>query len=273
MVIKIDYKFVVTFLLILILLFLFIDNKVQNKQKEITDLKNSILESEGFHKNEKLKLTEAISKLDAANSLLKDKIDNIKDIGSVEYIIETKYITKTVTESLDSVPKEYIYFDSNNIPVCKFEMKKSAPVFSTLPLDYTLSTIIEEDYNYSILNIKDYTGKNYEILMSKEKLESKVIEIKKDKKIINPKISLGLSFNYSDTVSLSPVLNLNLIELNPRTNVLSPSILLKEKALGLSLIDYNIGSKNTIISDSWLGFGLYSDLNKTYYSINISSRF
>lgn len=273
--IKLDSKIIITLIVFVVLMmalvFSFIDNNKKSSQLE--SLKNDYLESEGFYKNKELKLNEAISILDENNKTLKEKLNNVKNNSKIEYLIETKYITNTVVQTLDHIPESYIYYDSNNIPICKFEFKLEKPTFTSLNVDYTLSTIIEEGYSYSILNIKDYEGKTYEILMSKKQLESKVIKIKPKKKILNPKISLGMSINYSDELSLDPVLTLNLIELNPKLNIVSPSILLQSKAIGVSLIDYNLGSKDKLISDSWLGLGVYKNFNKTYYSINISSRF
>ena len=53
MVIKFDYKFLLVIILTFSLFFIFFNYKMKNKENEIINLQNSILESEGFHKNEK----------------------------------------------------------------------------------------------------------------------------------------------------------------------------------------------------------------------------
>lgn len=255
---------------ILIFVIAFYKFKDNLNQKINTEYKEQNMELLGFQKNETQRSSKIIEDLQEENSDLKVKLENPEIVKEIKYVVKTKYETKYVQVSLSEIPEYYLILDSDNIPSCEFKYDEQIH-FASLPKEYSFTTILLDDYNYTYLVIEDYEKNKHKIELSKSKLEAEVIQPKPPKKKSAPSLSLGINVNFSDSFSIDPTVNLNLLSYG-KHSFLSPSYLFSSNAVGAEIYSYNIGDENKILKDTWIGF-TYHVNSKNYYGLNVSTRF
>lgn len=242
----------------------FLNQRTNTKYKEYN------MELLGFQKNETKRSSRIISDLQKENTDLKDKLKDPEIVKEIKYVIKTKYQTEYVQVSLSEIPAYQLILDSNNIPSCEFKYDQQID-FISLPKKYSFTTILLDNYNYTYLIIEDYQKNKHKIELAKTKLETQVIQPKPQPKRSSPSLSLGINANLSDSFSVDPTLNLNLLTYG-KHSFASPSYLFSSNAIGLELYSYNIGDENKILKDTWIGLTYHLN-TKNYYGLNVSTRF
>ena len=103
--------------------------------------------------------------------------------------------------------------------------------------------------------------------------ESKSIEIKKYP-AIEPNISVGVALTYGESLEVSPTIQVPTIHLNENLDLLTPKVTFNNNvSLGVDIVNYNIGSKVPVITDTWLGIGPSFSLNQRYLEVTLTSKF
>ena len=103
--------------------------------------------------------------------------------------------------------------------------------------------------------------------------ESSSVEIKKYPRI-EPNLSVGLTVSYSDTVELSPTVQVPFLHITDAVDILTPKITFNENvSIGLDLVNYNLGEILPVITDTWIGIGPSISLGKRYVELTLTSKF
>ena len=234
--------------------------------KELQSLTDDYVKSIGFKENQISSLNSVVSDLKVQNSDLKEKLKNPKIVEKIKYVVKTKYQTKLVYTEYPDIPSEHIYFDTNGVPLCKFEYSDAAK-FTTFPLSYKFTSIILEDYSYTYLNIKDYTGKIHKIELEKNKLETEITRVKEKKFNTTPALKLGASFSLNST---TPTISVSFLNYQ-NYSFLSPVLNLSTPSLGVEIASKKITAL-PFIKNTYMGMSYNSFLNRPYFALNINTK-
>lgn len=254
-----------------------------NKFKEISQYIS--LYENLFEKNEELKksfdsisrdknsLDKVIEDLSKDNEeLAKQIIDLKKQKQKIKYIDIVRYETKEVLVSYQEIPDSHLFTTQENIPICLFEYKDSY-LFKVLPVEYSLDVVhTNKESLYKMKAYSSYSNETYEIPINLN--ESKVIEIK-DYPSFKLNVNAGISMNYGDTFNISPVVGFPFIHLSESLDIAAPEITFIENSLvpGISIADYRISDKLSVVEDTWIGLNYSRTLNSNFVGITIKSKF
>lgn len=263
-----EFKYKIHYLIYLVMFSMFYSQETQKNKidKKLQSVTKDYIETIGFKENQIASLDSVVSTLKTENSELKEKLKNPQVVEKIKYVVKTKYETELVYVEYSDIPSEHIYFDQNNIPVCKFEYSETVK-FTTFPLQYKFTNIVLEDYSYTYLNIKDYTGKIHKIELEKNKLETEVTRIKEKKFNTSIDLKLGASFSLKTT---TPTISFSFLNYG-NYSFLSPTLNLSTPSLGVEIASKKI-TAFPFIRNSYAGVSYNSFLNQPYFALNINTK-
>ena len=276
---EIKFKYLILIILLIIGLALYGLNKFKELSEYVSLYENL------FEKNQELKnsfnsiskdkntLDKVIKDLSKDNEeLAKQIIDLKKQKQKIKYIDIVRYETKQVLVSYQDMPDSHLFLTEENIPICLFEYKDSY-IFKVLPVQYSLDVVhTNKESLYKMKAYSSYSNETYEIPINLN--ESKVIEIQ-DYPSFKLNINAGISLNYGDTFNISPVVGFPFIHLSESIDIAAPEITFIENSLapGLSIIDYRVSDKLSVVEDTWIGLNYSRTLNSNFVGITIKSKF
>lgn len=262
-------------LLLLVISLLYLYNENKNLKVERDAFSFALNETEttfSFVKNERIKEKQLYSILAQENeSLLKEVLILRKQKKKVEYITETKYITKTIEKTIVKMPEEYIFYTSYNMPICHYyKNEDNTHTFKTLPAEYSVSTITSSTETLVKVQAKSLFDNNtYDIPLENISTEVKKVTPPKEN-IFQTELSIGVIFG-SDFkipatlgVSFIKYKDYNFLKLNAIAN--------DSLEIGVSPVSWNLGSKVSVIQDLYLEAGVKLNTNPSPY-LGISTKF
>ena len=217
-------------------------------------------------------LESVISEIDGENENLLSQIALLKSRKEkIKYVDVIKYKTKEVVVIKETLPPSFIYKTEEGMPICSFEFDNNY-VFKVIPIEYKLDLVKSNKSTSVVLKAKPLEEKEYYTLPV-EINESSSIKVTKYPKI-EPNISVGIAMAYSNKLELSPLIQVPFVHLSENLDILSPKVTFNDSiSLGVNVIDYNIGNKLPIVTDTWLGFGPSFSLQNNYFEITLTSKF
>ena len=233
---------------------------------------SKLKESETLLESKNKSLEKVISEIDKENETLLSQIALLKSKKEkIQYVDVIKYKTKEVVVVKETLPPSFLYKTKEGMPICSFEFDEDN-IFTVIPIEYKLDLVKSDKSTSVILRAKPTEEKEYYTLPVEIK-ESSSVKITKYPRV-EPNISVGLALSYSDNLQISPTIQIPFLHLSSSLDILSPKITFNDSvSLGINIIDYNIGDKLPVVTDTWVGLGPALSLDKRYFEITLTSKF